>query len=119
MIFYDFLCFFVDFAGFLQKMLKTAKIAKKIGKKNQKKFFEKIGFNKKINFEIIEAAKPLGNRNNWGRVETMTIGYGHGFAVTPLHLVKAYASIINNGIKVKPTLVKNNFYTSRSEEHTS
>ena len=35
----------------------------------------------------------------------MTIGYGHGFAVTPLHLVKAYASIINNGT-MKSSLCK-------------
>ena len=38
----------------------------------------------------------------------MTIGYGHGFAVTPLHLCKAYASIVNGGFTVYPTLLKNN-----------
>ena len=38
----------------------------------------------------------------------MTIGYGHGFAVTPLHLCKAYASIVNGGFTVNPTLLKNN-----------
>ena len=38
----------------------------------------------------------------------MTIGYGHGFAVTPLHLCKAYASIVNGGFTVHPTLLKNN-----------
>ena len=82
----------------------TAQIASMIGKENQIKFFEKIGFYKKINFENKESALPLGNKNNWGQLETATIGFGHGFAITPLHLVKAYATLANNGIEVFPTL---------------
>ena len=88
----------------------TAKIASIIGKKNQIEFFKKIGFNDKINFEIKEAAPPLGNKNNWGNLETMTIGFGYGFAITPLHLVSAYASIINDGNKINLTLLKNMIY---------
>ena len=86
----------------------TAKIASKIGKKNQLMFFDKIGFNQRINIENSEAAKPLGNKNNWGPKEIATIGFGHGFSITPLHLVKAYATLSNNGIEVKPTLKLNN-----------
>ena len=81
----------------------TAKIALKIGKENQKKFFYKIGFNKRINIENNEAAKPLGNRHYWGDNETARIGFGHGFSITPLHLVKAYATLSNNGNEVYPT----------------
>ena len=84
-----------------------AQIATLIGKKNQIEFFEKIGFNKKINIENKEISAPLGNKNNWGKVETATIGFGHGFAITPLHLVKAYATLANNGIEVSPTLKLN------------
>ena len=83
----------------------AAKIASLIGKQNQKEFFKKIGFFDKLNIEILEAAEPLGNKHNWGKVETMTIGYGYGFAITPLHLVKAYASIANDGFEVRPTIV--------------
>ena len=85
-----------------------AQIANKIGKKNQQKFFKKLGFYKKISLEIDETAMPSANPNNWGKLETMTIGYGHGFAITPLHLSQAYASIVNDGYKVKPTLLLNN-----------
>ena len=101
----------------------TAKIASIIGKKNQIEFFKKIGFNDKINFEIREAAVPLGNKNNWGKLETMTIGFGYGFAITPLHLVSAYASIINDGNKTNLTLLKNMTYyyddTKIVKHHTS
>ncbi len=82
----------------------TAQIATIIGKKNQKKFFNKIGFDNRIQFENKESAIPLGNKNNWGKLETATIGFGHGFSITPLHLVKAYASLSNAGIEVFPTL---------------
>ena len=44
------------------------------------------------------------NKNNWGSLETATIGFGHGYSITPLHLVKAYATLANNGIEVYPTL---------------
>ncbi len=82
----------------------TAQIANMLGKKNQKEFFNTIGFNKKVQLENREAAKPLGNKNNWGKLETATIGFGHGYSITPLHLVKAYATLSNNGIEVFPTL---------------
>ena len=85
----------------------TAKIAKKIGKQNQIDFFHKIGFYDPVKINLKEATKPLGNQNNWGEMETMTIGYGHGFAVTPLHLVVAYGSILNQGKKINPKLTLN------------
>ena len=93
----------------------TAKIASIIGEKNQKNFFKKIGFFEKLNIEILEAAQPLGNKYNWGEVETMTIGFGHGFAITPLHLIKAYGSIANNGFEVKPTIILGNKNQSKKQ----
>ena len=92
----------------------TAKIATLIGKENQKKFFKKIGFNDRINFENKESAMPLGNKNNWGKLETATIGFGHGFSITPLHLVKAYATLSNGGIEVFPTLQVNKKIINKS-----
>ncbi len=85
----------------------TAKIAKKIGKKNQIDFFKKIGFYEPVKTKLLEATNPLGNKNNWGEIETMTIGYGHGFAVTPMHLILAYSSILNGGKKIDIKLLQN------------
>ncbi len=82
----------------------TAQIATKIGKKNQINFFDKIGFADKVMIENKEVAFPLGNKNNWGPLETATIGFGHGYSITPLHLVKAYGTLSNNGYEVFPTL---------------
>ena len=85
----------------------TAKIAKIIGKENQKIFFKDAGFFDPINIGLIEAALPLGNRFNWGDMETMTIGYGYGFAITPMHLAVAYSGILNQGKKTKPKILLN------------
>ena len=85
----------------------AAKIARIIGKKNQMEYFKKFGFFDEIDLELDETQKPL-YPNHWKKIETMTIGYGHGFAVTPLHLCQAYASIVNGGFIVKSTLLKNN-----------
>ena len=85
-----------------------AKIAKIIGKENQISFFKKIGFYDPIKINLSEAAKPLGQKYNWGKIETMTIGFGHGFAVTPLHLAVAYSSILNGGKKFNPKIILGN-----------
>ena len=82
----------------------SARMAEIIGKKNQKDFFKKIGFTEKIDIQLLEVAKPMGNMHNWGPIETMTIGYGHGYAITPLHLITAYAIISNKGKKIKPKI---------------
>ena len=83
----------------------TAQIAEKIGKDNQINFFKKIGFYEPINIKLNEAAKPHGQPYHWGEIETMTIGYGHGFSVTPLHLAVAYSGILNHGIKTDPKII--------------
>ncbi len=93
----------------------AAKIARKIGKRNQINFFKKLGFYEKIELEIIESAKPYTNPNHWGEIETMTIGYGHGFMVTPLHLVSAYASLINDGKRLNPTFIKDNIVINKTQ----
>ncbi|PPR47230.1 MAG: Peptidoglycan synthase FtsI [Alphaproteobacteria bacterium MarineAlpha5_Bin9] len=83
----------------------AAKIALLIGKDNQRNFFDKLGFFDKIDLEIKETIKPK-EPINWKNTEIMTMGYGYGIAISPLHLCQAYASIIN-GNSIKPTLIKN------------
>ena len=54
---------------------------------------------------ITAATKPLLPKR-WSEISTMTISYGHGIAATPLHLATAYASVLNGGLRVKPTILK-------------
>ena len=51
---------------------------------------------------------------------TMTISYGHGISITPLHLASATSTIVNNGKKVDPTLlIDKPLATNRSFQKTS
>ena len=91
----------------------TAQIALKIGKESQKDFLNKLGFFNKIEIESLEAEKPLANPNNWGLHETTRIGFGHSFSITPLHLVRAYATLANEGYPVDPTFILNKNITNQ------
>jgi len=42
----------------------------------------------------------------WRPVNVMTIAFGHGIAVTPLHMITATAAIVNGGILRPPTMLK-------------
>ena len=85
----------------------TARIAQMIGADRQKKFLGKLGLLQATSLEMIEApsAKPLMPKN-WSELSAMTISYGHGLSSSPLHLAAAYATIVNGGTKVSPTLIK-------------
>jgi cell division protein FtsI (penicillin-binding protein 3) len=84
----------------------TAQIADQIGPTRQKEFLRKMGFLDKVNVELKERGRTLTPGSQWNQIETMTVGYGHGIAVTPLHLATGYATLFNGGIYRPATLLK-------------
>ena len=85
----------------------TARIAMEIGGERQQAFLKSLGFMDATPVELSEAPSgaPLLPRN-WSEISTMTISYGHGLSSSPLHLASAYASLLNGGTKIKPTLLR-------------
>ncbi|MCG6904217.1 MAG: penicillin-binding protein 2 [Rhodobacter sp.] len=85
----------------------TATMAMMIGQKRQREFFTKLGFFDATPVELFEApgARPLIPKR-WSEIVTITTSYGHGMSASPLHLATAYASILNGGTRVTPTLLK-------------
>lgn len=85
----------------------TARLAQQIGVARQREFMGTMGMLDATGFEIVEAAtgKPLLPKN-WSELSTMTISYGHGLSTSPMHLAVGYAAIANGGLKVKPTILK-------------
>lgn len=83
----------------------TARIADAIGMQTQRGYLEKLGFLSPVDIELKERGRTL-TPNPWGRSAVLTVGYGHGIAVTPLHLATAYAAIVNGGIWRPATLMK-------------
>jgi cell division protein FtsI (penicillin-binding protein 3) len=84
----------------------TAQIAAQVGSARQQAFLRQMGFLEPVSIELNERGRTLTPGNNWGDVATMTVGYGHGIAVTPLHLATGYATLFNGGLWRPATLVK-------------
>ena len=84
----------------------SAKMAVEVmGPEGQKAFFDKIGFLKPLTTQLPELAGPLWPRH-WVKINTMTIAYGHGISVTPLHLATGSAAMVTGGILYQPSFVK-------------
>jgi cell division protein FtsI (penicillin-binding protein 3) len=84
----------------------TAQIADQLGSARQKEFLRKMGFLDKVQIELKERGRTLTPGSQWNQIERMTVGYGHGIAVTPLHLATGYATLFNGGIYRPATLLK-------------
>ena len=84
----------------------TAQIADQIGATRQKAFLKKMGFLDPVAIELKERGRTLTPGSRWGPFETMTVGFGHAIAVTPLHLASGYATLFNGGMYRPATLLK-------------
>ncbi len=85
----------------------TARIAQEIGAARQQSFMGDLGFLEATPVEMIEgpSGRPL-LPSNWSEISAMTISYGHGLSTSPLHLASGYASLLNGGTRVEPTLLR-------------
>ncbi len=85
----------------------TAHMAAELGATRQRAYLDALGFLSPVSGELMERGHTLyPAANNWGEVATMTVGFGHGIAVTPLHLATAYAAVVNGGIWHPATMLK-------------
>ena len=85
----------------------TVRIAQKIGSNNLKKFYEDLGLLDSTTLELPETkgTKPQQPKK-WKNLETATASYGHGIAVSPVHLATAYSILVNGGVKINPSIIK-------------
>lgn len=83
----------------------TARIADDLGSERLQEAYRRLGFHERSAIELRERASTLWP-TNWGRLTNMTVAYGHGIAVTPLHLACAYAALVNGGIWRPATMLK-------------
>ncbi len=75
----------------------TARIADEMGAAPLQRLFRSLEFDQRAPIEFNERAAGIWP-SSWGRITTMTVSYGHGIAVTPLHLATAYAALVNGGM---------------------
>jgi cell division protein FtsI (penicillin-binding protein 3) len=85
----------------------TARIADELGADRLRATMVALGMNERPYLELPGRGFPLFPRDKkWARITNMTVSYGHGIAVTPLHLASAYAALVNGGIWRPATLQK-------------
>ena len=85
----------------------TASVAMRIGKKNLSKTLDAFGFGQCTGVDLQgEAEGILAPVKTWSDINTATISFGQGVAVTPLQLVSALQAVGNKGVRLRPHVVK-------------
>ncbi|PPR66703.1 MAG: Peptidoglycan synthase FtsI, partial [Alphaproteobacteria bacterium MarineAlpha3_Bin1] len=83
----------------------AAKMAVDVGTKTQRDYLDRFGLLRPAALELPEVGKPLVPKR-WRKINTMTIAYGYGIAVSPLQLASGVAVLVNGGRYVPPTVLK-------------
>ena len=85
----------------------SAKMALDVGGPAQRAFLQRLGMLDPVAVELPEVGAPMVPAQ-WRPINTMTIAFGHGIAVSPLHTVSGVAAMVGDGIVRRPTLMKHN-----------
>ena len=83
----------------------TVHMAMEGGTAMQQDFLNSLGLLRKANIELGETTAPM-LPSPWREINTMTISYGHGLAVSPVQLASAVAAVVNGGELQPATLLK-------------
>lgn len=84
----------------------TARVADELGPERLRRTMIDLGMNERPYIELPARGFPLWPGKDWARLTNMTVSYGHGIAVTPLHLASAYAAMVNGGFWRPATMHK-------------
>lgn len=86
----------------------TARISLEVGTELQKKYLKRFGLFDKLSVEVPEKGLPMYPLDrSWNQISTMTISYGHGIAISPLHFTQLFAALVNGGYLYPATILKN------------
>ena len=83
----------------------TARMAMDAGTEIQRAFLTRLGLTRPASIELAEVGQPL-LPNPWRDINTLTISYGHGLAISPVQLTGAVAAVVNGGELKPATLIK-------------
>lgn len=82
-------------------------LGKRIGAGTLYKYYKAFGFFDKTNVDLPgETASIYHDLTNVGPVELATMSFGQRFTITPLQMITAVSAVANDGVLVKPRIVK-------------
>lgn len=81
-------------------------VGEKLGHDKIYQYLQKFGFGELTGIDLQgENSSYLKLKNSWYPIDFATITFGQGIAVTPIQMIRAFASIINGGYLMKPYVV--------------
>jgi len=87
--------------------LGAAHMAQQVGTERQRSWLQAMGMFTRVGIELPEQGQPIVQpAANWKEVATLTVGFGHGIAVSPLHVVRGTAVLANGGTMLRPTILE-------------
>jgi cell division protein FtsI (penicillin-binding protein 3) len=89
----------------LSSNIGTTQLALRSGPERQRGFLKRMGVLDTLHTELPETRNPQFPVH-WGEVETATVSFGHGIAVSPLSFAAAAAVVVYGGRKIVPTFLK-------------
>lgn len=99
----------IDMAQILQLSNNTGAcwVGRQLGLENYWEFLKKFALGEKTGVDLEGEDKGIvKEKGEWREIDLVTASFGQGIAVTPIQLASIFATIANNGIRVKPYLVK-------------
>ncbi|HXA26101.1 MAG TPA: penicillin-binding protein 2 [Acetobacteraceae bacterium] len=85
--------------------LGAAHIADTVGGERQRAWLKSMGMFARVGIELPEAGLPIIQpASAWKEVVTLTVAFGHGISVSPLHVVRGTAAV-STGLLVRPTIL--------------
>ncbi len=83
----------------------AARMAMDAGTAVQQAFLDRLGLTRPAGIELAEVGRPMVP-SPWREINTVTIAYGHGLAVSPVQMASAVAAVVNGGEFRPATLIK-------------
>ena len=85
--------------------LGAAHIADTVGGERQRAWLKSMGMFARVGIELPEAGMPIIQpASAWKQVVTLTVAFGHGISVSPLHVVRGTAAVAT-GVLMRPTIL--------------
>jgi cell division protein FtsI (penicillin-binding protein 3) len=85
----------------------AVKIYERLGKDKFYQYITRFGFGQKTGIDLPgESVGLLRPKERWTRIDGSTIAFGQGISVTAVQLITALSAIANDGMLMKPYIVK-------------
>lgn len=82
-------------------------------------YLDKLNFSRRLGIQIAGEPEPKIKRpgdKGWSGISLPWMAYGYGFEVTPLHTLALYNAVANDGVMIKPVIVKSVKKADEEEE---